>query len=158
MKQLQQDLSTGKTYLIESPIPIVNDEHLLISARCSLISAGTERMLIEFGRSNLLDKARKQPEKVRQVLEKIGTDGLMPTLDAVKAKMSQPLSIGYSNVGVVKQVGKNSSDFKVGDRVVSSSIHADVVASPANFAAKIPDNVSDVIFLTITSNKFDKIS
>jgi predicted dehydrogenase/threonine dehydrogenase-like Zn-dependent dehydrogenase len=143
MRQLQQDLSNGKTYIIESPTPILNDECLLISTRCSLISAGTERMLIEFSRSNLLDKARQQPEKVRQVIEKIGTDGIFPTLDAINAKMSQPISLGYSNVGVVKEIGKNVNGFNIGDRVVSSSVHADIVSSPANFAAKIPDNVSD---------------
>ena len=78
---------------------------LLIRTTRSLISAGTERMLVDFGKANPLEKARQQPDKVRMVLEKIRTDGLLPTIDAVRHKLDQPLPMGYCNVGRVLEVG-----------------------------------------------------
>lgn len=101
MKQVLQNLKDGKTALVDVPCPAAKPGHLLIQSRVSLISAGTERMLIDFGKANLIDKARQQPDKVRQVLEKIRTDGLAPTLDAVRSKLDQPVALGYCNVGRV---------------------------------------------------------
>ena len=100
-------------------------------------------MLLEFGKANLLDKARQQPDKVRMVLDKIRTDGLMPTLDTVRNKLDQPLPMGYCNAGVVMEVGAGVADFAVGDRVASNGRHAEVVCVPKNLCAKVPDNVSD---------------
>ena len=116
---------------------------MLIKTSRSLVSLGTERMLVEFGKSNLLQKARQQPDKVKQVLDKIKTDGLLPTLEAVFNKLGQPLPLGYCNVGKVIAVGENVTDFKVGDRVASNGQHAEFVAVPQNLVAHIPDNVSD---------------
>src|SRR5690606_7791028 len=114
-----------------------------VSTITSLISAGTERMLVGFGKASMFDKARQQPEKVKMVLEKVQTDGLLTTYDAVKSKLAQPLPLGYCNVGVVHEVGLGVEDFKVGDRVVSNGPHADMVKVPKNLCAKIPDNVTD---------------
>ena len=114
--------------------------HLLLQSRASLISTGTERMLREFGKANLFDKALQQPDKVKQVADKISTDGVMPTIDAIRSKLDQPLPLGYSNVGVV---AGNGSTFSVGDRVVSNGYHAEVVLIPKNLCALIPDNVDD---------------
>jgi predicted dehydrogenase/threonine dehydrogenase-like Zn-dependent dehydrogenase len=100
-------------------------------------------MLVEFGKANLLDKARQQPDKVRMVLDKIKTDGLVPTLEAVQSKLDQPLPMGYSNAGVVLEVGAGVEGFRVGDRIVSNGPHAEVVCVPKNLCAKIPDPVSD---------------
>ena len=100
-------------------------------------------MLVEFGKSSLIQKARKQPDKVKMVLDKIKTDGLIPTLEAVFNKLEQPLPLGYCNVGVVIDVGKGVTDFKVGDRVVSNGPHAEFVSVPQNLVAHVPDNVSD---------------
>src|SRR5438876_821231 len=80
--------------------------HLLVHASRTLISAGTERMLVEFGKAGLLEKARQQPDKVRMVLEKVGTDGLLPTIEAVRNKLDQPVPLGYCNAGVVIEVGE----------------------------------------------------
>lgn len=100
-------------------------------------------MLVEFGKSNLISKARQQPDKVKQVLDKIKTEGLLPTLEAVFNKLGEPLPLGYCNVGKVIAVGEGVSEFKVGDRVASNGQHAEFVAIPKNLVAHIPDNVSD---------------
>ena len=143
MKQVLQNLKNGEIELAEVPCPKVNAGELLIQTSCSLISSGTERMLLEFGRAGFIDKARQQPDKVKQVLEKVRTDGLLQTIDAVRSKLDQPLPLGYCNVGRVLAVGSDVPEFKIGDRVVSNSAHAEVVSVAKNLCAKIPDNVSD---------------
>ena len=107
MKQLLQNLKTGTIELAEVPTSRLKEGHILVETRTSLISAGTERMLVEFGKANLLDKARQQPEKVRQVLDKVRTDGLMPTIDAVRAKLDQPLPLCCSYSGVLVEEWEN---------------------------------------------------
>jgi len=103
MRQIVQNLKTGQTILEDVPAPGARPGHLLIRTSRSLVSAGTERMLVDFGKAGYLQKARQQPDKVRQVLQKIRTDGLGPTLEAVRAKLDQPIPLGYCNVGTVVQ-------------------------------------------------------
>ena len=105
MKQVLQDLAKGGTRVAEAPPPRAAPGTVLINTTVSLISAGTERMLVDFGKASYLEKARQQPEKVKMVLEKAGTDGILTTVDAVRAKLAQPLPLGYCNVGVVAAVG-----------------------------------------------------
>jgi predicted dehydrogenase/threonine dehydrogenase-like Zn-dependent dehydrogenase len=143
MKQIIQSFNTGQTILEEVPAPQVGKGLVLIQTTRSLVSLGTERMLVEFGKSNLISKARQQPDKVKQVLDKIKTEGLLPTLEAVFNKLGEPLPLGYCNVGKVIAVGEGVSEFKVGDRVASNGQHAEFVAIPKNLVAHIPDNVSD---------------
>lgn len=143
MKQIIQSFKTGETILEEVPAPLVKRGCILVETTRSLVSLGTERMLVEFGKSNLVQKARQQPDKVRQVLDKIKTDGLTPTLEAVFSKLGQPIPLGYCNVGKVIAVGERVTDFKIGDRVASNGHHAEVVCVPVNLAAHIPENVSD---------------
>ncbi|MEH6714985.1 bi-domain-containing oxidoreductase [Parasphingorhabdus flavimaris] len=143
MKQIIQDLSSGETLLIDSPRPAPSAGSMIIDTKCSLISVGTERMLVDFGKASLLSKARQQPDKVLQVLAKIRTDGLSPTLEAVRSKLSQPIPLGYSNVGTISDVGPAIRGFKAGDRVVSNGPHAETVRVPQNLCAQIPDNVPD---------------
>jgi predicted dehydrogenase/threonine dehydrogenase-like Zn-dependent dehydrogenase len=143
MRQIIQNLKTGVTELLETPAPTCTPGHVLIATRRTLISAGTERMLVEFGQGNLIAKARSQPDKVRQVLDKIKTDGLLPTLETVFARLDQPLPLGYCNAGIVLAVGQGVTGFAVGDRVVSNGPHAEIVAVPQNLCTCIPDNVSD---------------
>ncbi len=143
MKQILQDMGNGVTRTVEAPAPACKRGHLLINTSRSLISTGTERMLVDFGKASYIAKARQQPEKVKMVLEKIRTDGLISTIDAVRSKLAQPLPLGYSNVGVVAEAGEDITGFRIGDRVVSNGAHADVVLVPKNLCAKIPDNVSD---------------
>ena len=143
MKQIIQDLKGGATILEEVPVPQVKSGCVLIKTTRTLVSLGTERMLVEFGKANLIDKARQQPDKVKQTLDKLKTDGIMPTLEAVFNKLGQPLPLGYCNVGRVVAVGKGVTEFSVGDRVASNGNHAEYVCVPKNLVAKVPDGVSD---------------
>lgn len=143
MKQILQSLSSGETALADVPCPAVKRGGLLIRTQRSLVSAGTERMLVEFGRAGLLQKARQQPDKVRQVIDKARAEGVLSTMDAVRSKLDQPLALGYCNVGVVEQVGDGVRGFKPGDRVACNGSHAEVVSVPQHLCARIPDNVSD---------------
>lgn len=143
MRQVIQDIKNGETSLLEVPAPRVRPGHLLIRTSASLISAGTERMLIDFGRGSWLSKARQQPDKVRQVLDKVRTDGLLNTVEAVRSKLDQPVGLGYCNVGRVAEVPEGESGLKVGDRVLSNGQHAEYVCVPRTLCARIPDEVSD---------------
>jgi predicted dehydrogenase len=107
------------------------------------VSPGTERMLVDFAKAGFISKARQQPDKVKQVLEKVHTDGLMPTIEAVRNKLDQPLALGYCNVGVVVEIGDGVEGFRIGDRVVSNGNHAEYVNVPKNLCACIPDGVTD---------------
>ena len=141
MKQILQNLASGETSLVDIPCPDNLDGHALIETTKSLVSAGTERMLIDFGKANLIDKALSQPEKVKMVLQKIKTDGLSSTYDAVKSKLDQPLPLGYCNVGKILDGG--DTGFKKYSRVVSNGHHAEVVRVPRNLIAAIPEEVDN---------------
>ena len=143
MKQVLQNLKDGSTQVAEVPCPRVAHGQLLIRTTHSLVSSGTERMLVDFGRASFIDKARQQPDKVRMVLDKVRTDGLMPTIEAVRNKLDQPLPMGYCNVGVVVEIGAGVNGYAVGDRVASNGKHAEMVAVPVNLCAKVPDTVGD---------------
>jgi predicted dehydrogenase/threonine dehydrogenase-like Zn-dependent dehydrogenase len=142
MKQIIQHLSSGETILAELPAPAIRSGQLLIKTHRTLVSLGTEKMLVDFGKAGWISKARSQPEKVKQVLEKIKSDGLKPTLDAGFRKLGEPLLLGYCNAGEVIGVGRGVSGFQIGDRVVSNGNHAEIVSVPKNLVAKIPDGVS----------------
>jgi predicted dehydrogenase/NADPH:quinone reductase-like Zn-dependent oxidoreductase len=142
MLQIIQDLKKGNTILEEVPSPLVKKGTVLIRTAKSLVSLGTEKMLVEFGKANLISKARQQPEKVKQVLDKIRTEGLMPTLEAVFNKLDEPLPLGYCNAGEVIGIGEGVTEFRIGDRVASNGHHAEIVCVPKNLVAKIPDNVT----------------
>jgi threonine dehydrogenase-like Zn-dependent dehydrogenase len=141
MKQILQNLSNGETSLVDVPCPKNTKSNILIATKKTVVSAGTERMLVDFGKASYIDKARQQPDKVKMVLNKVATDGLMPTIDAVRSKLDQPLPLGYCNAGVVLESDVNG--FEVGDRVVSNGNHAEVVRVPKNLCVKIPDDVDD---------------
>lgn len=153
MKQIIQSFKTGETILEELPSPMVSKGTLLIRTTHSLVSLGTERMLVEFGKANIIQKARQQPDKVKMVFDKIKADGLLPTLETVFNKLEQPLPLGYCNVGVVEEIGEGVSGFQVGDRVVSNGPHAEIVCVPKNLVAKIPNEVSseEAVFTVIGS-------
>lgn len=142
MEQIIQDLKSGETILEEVPVPRVGSGKVLIKTHRTLVSLGTEKMLVSFGQSNLFEKARAQPEKVKQVLDKMKTDGVAPTIETVFRKLGTPLPLGYSQAGEVVEVGKGVTEFKPGDRVVSNGNHAEYVAIPKNLVAKIPAGVS----------------
>ena len=146
-------MTNGVTTLAEAPAPMCSPGHLVIQTTTSLISAGTERMLVGFGKASYLEKALQQPDKVKMVLEKVATDGLITTIKAVQSKLAQPLPLGYCNVGVISEIGNEVDGFKVGNRVVSNGSHADVVKVPKNLCAHIPDTVDDesAAFVVVSS-------
>lgn len=136
---------------MDVPAPGPRHGALLIRTTRSLISAGTERMLVDFGKAGWIGKARQQPEKVRAVLNKIRSNGLVETMRAVRAKLQQPIPLGYCQVGQVVAVGEPSAKgkgvsemaFAVGDRVVSNGSHAEVVSVSQDLCARVPDAVTD---------------
>ena len=141
MKQLLQNLSNGETSLADVPCPKNIKSNILIATTKSVVSTGTERMLVNFGKANYINKAKQQPDKVKMVLNKISSDGLMTTFDAVRSKLDQPLPLGYCNAGVILE--SDVYGFETGERVVSNGNHAEVVRVPKNLCVKIPDNVND---------------
>ncbi|MFY7972808.1 MAG: bi-domain-containing oxidoreductase [Rubrivivax sp.] len=143
MKQVLQNLKDGSTEVADVPCPRAGRGQLLIRTTRTLVSAGTERMLVDFGKAGFIDKARQQPDKVRMVLDKVRTDGLLPTIEAVRNKLDQPLPMGYCNVGEVVEVGAGVVGFAVGDRVASNGKHAEMVAVPVNLCARVPEDVAD---------------
>ena len=142
MRQIIQHLGSGRTKLLDVPAPGPRRGRLLVRATRSLVSLGTERMLVEFGRGGWLSKARQQPEKFRAVIAKVRSEGFFATISAVRSKLAQPIPLGYCHVGQVLDTGEVSG-FAAGDRVVSNSPHAEVVSADPAFAARIPDGVSD---------------
>ncbi len=153
MKQILQSLKDGRIELADVPCPSLGRGSLLIRTSRSLISAGTERMLVDFGKANLVAKARQQPDKVRLALDKAKTDGLLSTVEAVRSRLDEPLPLGYCNVGEVLAAGAAITDLKPGDRVASNGRHAEVVEVPRNLCAKVPDGVADeeAVFTVIGS-------
>lgn len=153
MKQVLQDLRGGATRVVEVPCPAVQPGCLLVRNEASLISAGTERMLVRFGRATLLEKARQNPERVRQALEKVRSDGVLATLDAVRTKLETPLPLGYSSAGIVVAVGTGVAQFRVGDRVASNGAHAELVCVPEKLCASVPTGVTAgaAAFTAVTS-------
>ena len=143
MNQIVQYINDGKTRLVDIPMPLCNSRSVLIQTSHTLVSLGTEKMLVDFGKGSFLQKAKSQPDKVKEVITKVKTDGLAPTIAAVKNKLEQPISLGYCNVGTVIEVGRDVTGFKVGDRVASNGPHAEYVSVPKNLVAKIPDGVSE---------------
>ena len=141
MRQLIQHLGSGRTELLDVPAPGPRRGRLLVRAQRSLVSLGTERMLVEFGRGGWLSKARQQPEKFRAVLAKVRSEGLFPTIAAVRSKLAQPIPLGYCHVGEVLDAGEVPG-FSAGDLVVSNSPHAEIVSADPAFAARVPAGVS----------------
>lgn len=153
MKHLIQSLKNGNLELIDTPMPSLKKGEILVKNTLSLISPGTEKMMLEFGNANYIDKVRQQPDKAKMVLNKIKTDGLNQTIESVKNKLDQPISLGYSTVGKVLAKADDVSDFSIGDRVITNGPHSEVVKVSKNLCAKVPDGLSDesAVFTVISS-------
>ncbi len=143
MKQIIQSFKTGYTTLEEVPAPLNKDGFILIKSSHSLVSLGTERMLVDFAKSSLLSKARQQPDKVKEVLQKIKSEGLSHTINTVKNKLDQEIPLGYCNVGRIVEIGKDVKGFSIGDMVVSNGPHAELISVPKNLVARVPDGISE---------------
>lgn len=153
MKHLIQSLKNGAIELVDIPVPALEKGEILVRSSLSLISPGTEKMMLDFGNANYIDKVRQQPQKAKMVLDKVKTDGLAQTIEAVKSKLSKPISLGYSSVGIVIDKADDISEVSVGDRVITNSSHSEISKVSRNLFAKVPDNVSDesAVFTVISS-------
>jgi len=144
MKQLLQDARTGDLRVAEVPAPQLLPGCVLVRTAVSLVSAGTERASAEFAQKSLLSKAKARPDLVRDVMVKLHRDGLSATLSAVRSRLSQPQSIGYSSAGTVVAIGDGVSDIRVGDRVACAgagyAAHAELACIPRLLTAKIPED------------------
>ncbi|HQK05781.1 MAG TPA: bi-domain-containing oxidoreductase, partial [Anaerolineaceae bacterium] len=145
MKQILQYLNNGKTVVEEVPVPAVRRGMVLVQTACSLVSAGTERMVVDFASKNLVGKATSRPDLVKQVVQKAMREGLFPTVEAAFNKLDQPMPLGYSSSGIVVKAGEDALDFKAGDRVACAgggyAVHAEYALVPVNLAARLPQNV-----------------
>ena len=145
MKQIIQSFKTGDLSVSDVPTPAVRSQGILVVTNASLVSAGTERMLVDFAEKNLLQKVRSRPDLVRQTVDKARREGVLSTFEAVQNRLDKPVPLGYSCAGSVIEVGAGVSEFKVGDRVACAGVgyanHAEVVSVPKNLAVKIPEGV-----------------
>lgn len=141
MKSIFNNYKEGKPYFMELPVPEIKENELLIQNKYSLISSGTERFLIEFSKSSFFNKVIKNKDRVRQVLNKMGSEGILSTLRKVDNKLNQPFRLGYSSAGVVIGKGKNIKKFNIGDKVISNSYHSEVAVATENLCAVIPQGV-----------------
>ncbi len=145
MKQLLQNIKSGETQVADVPVPQPTNGSALVRTAASLVSAGTERMVVEFARQGLIGKAQSRPDLVRQVLNKAKREGFLSTLDAAKNRLDQPMALGYSSAGTIIEVTPGLKGFRAGDRVACAggghAVHAEFAAVPQNLMAKIPDNV-----------------
>jgi len=145
MKQLLQNMRDGKTMVVEVPVPEPHAGQALVQVAASLVSAGTERMLVEFGEKTLLGKARSRPDLVRQVLDRARREGLITTAQAAFNRLDQPMALGYSSAGTIISLGTGMEGFQVGQRVACAgggyAVHAEYNLVPRNLLTPLPDSV-----------------
>ncbi len=141
MLQVIQDVRRGRLSVATIPEPLARPGHVLIANSRSIISAGTEKMVLELASKSLLGKARERPDHVRRVLEKLRNEGFFSTIRQVLEKLDEPMTMGYASAGVVLTCGAGVQDFKPGDRVASNGPHAGVVCVPKHLCARVPDAV-----------------
>lgn len=146
MKQVVQNMKSGKTEVVEVPTPGVRAGTILVRTAASLVSAGTERNLVEFAEKSLVGKARSRPDLMKQVIDKARREGILTTLESAMNRLNQPLALGYSSSGTVIAASRDVQDFKPGDRVVCAggghAVHAEFALVPKNLAAKLPESVN----------------
>ncbi len=145
MKQLLQNIKTGKSIVEDVPVPTPHEGQALVKVEASLVSAGTERMVVEFAEKSLVGKARSRPDLVKQVVDKARREGLVNTAQAAFNRLDQPMALGYSSAGTIVELGKSMQGFKVGQRVACAgggyAVHAEYNVVPRNLLTPLPKNV-----------------
>jgi len=148
MKQLIQSYKTGELGLFEVPEPALNENGVLISTTASLVSAGTEKMIVDLAKKSLLGKAKARPDLVKQVINKMKQEGIKNTLEKVFTKLDSPIPLGYSCAGNILEIGDNVQGFQTGDRIACGGAgyanHSEINYIPKNLFVRIPDAVSDI--------------
>jgi predicted dehydrogenase/threonine dehydrogenase-like Zn-dependent dehydrogenase len=142
MRQVLQDARSGAINVEEVPAPHLLPGCVLVRIAASIVSAGTERASVEFARKNLLEKARSRPDLVREVMSKVQRDGILSAVQAVRSRLDQPQSPGYSSAGTVVAIGEGVTDIQPGDRVACAgrgfAVHAEIACIPRLLLARIP--------------------
>ena len=145
MKQVLQNVKTGETTLETVPPPTLQAKGVRVRTAASLISAGTEKMLIDLAQKSYLGKAQARPDLVKKVLQKVRQEGVWNTFQKVMSKMERPMPLGYSAAGIVEDVGEDVRGYSVGDRVAMAGAgyanHAEVNTVPKNLVAPVPGGV-----------------
>jgi predicted dehydrogenase/threonine dehydrogenase-like Zn-dependent dehydrogenase len=145
MKQLLQNIKTGKSIIENVPVPTPREGQALVKVEASLVSAGTERMVVEFAEKSLVGKARSRPDLVKQVMDKARHEGLVNTAQAAFNRLDQPIALGYSSAGTIVALGKGMQGFKIGQRVTCAgggyAVHAEYNVVPRNLLTPLPKNV-----------------
>src|ERR1022692_1199245 len=142
MKQVLQDVRSGQTRVKEIPAPLASPGHIVVAAMASVISAGTERYVVNLARKSLIGKARQRPQDVKRILQKLKQEGVLTTIAQVFAKLDDPMPLGYSASGIVLECGTGVQEFKPGDRIAAAAAHSGISVVGRNLCALIPDNVS----------------
>ena len=142
MLQVIQNIRSGDLSIESIPAPSVKPGQVLIANEASLVSSGTEKMVMDLAKKSLLGKARERPDQVRRVLRKVRSEGLVNTFNAVQSKLNEPMTMGYSSAGTVLACGAGVEHFKPGDRVSSNGAHAEVVSVPQNLCASVPEGLA----------------
>ena len=145
MKQLFLMVNDGSVKLIDTPPPTVKNNHVIVETMYSVVSAGTERSLTQFGGKNLIQKVLERPDQLKKVLEKMSTDGVMTTVDAAFKRLKEPMPMGYSGVGKVIECGTGVTEVSPGDIVAMAgqAHHSEVNRVNKNLIAKIPNETKD---------------
>src|SRR3990170_5823390 len=152
MKQLLKNMRDGQNVVADVPVPALRPGMALVRTAASLVSVGTERMVVEFAEKGLVGKALSRPDQVRQVLDKVRREGVIPAMEAVFNRLDQPMALGYSSAGTIVALGKNTiapsmgvQGFKVGQRVACAgggfAVHAEYNVVPRNLLTPLPKNV-----------------
>src|SRR5512144_570725 len=145
MKQLLQNIKNGKSIVEDVPIPTPREGQALVRVEASLVSAGTERMVVEFAEKSLVGKARSRPDLVRQVLDKARREGLLNAAQTAFNRLDQPMALGYASAGTIVELGNDMPGFKVGQRVACAgggyAVHAEYALVPRNLLVPLPDSV-----------------
>jgi polar amino acid transport system substrate-binding protein len=146
MKQILQDSKTGEVKVMDVPAPVAQRGRVLVRAAASLISAGTERMAVDAGRKSLLGKARENPDKVKEVIQRARSEGVISTVNAVLTRLGSSTALGYSAAGICVGAGADVTEFRAGDRVACAGVgfasHAEVLSVPVNLCVRLPDGAS----------------
>ncbi|HEY5586660.1 MAG TPA: zinc-binding alcohol dehydrogenase, partial [Ruminiclostridium sp.] len=145
MKQLFLMVNDGSVKLIDTPLPTIKDNYVLVETLYSVVSAGTERGLTSFGSKNLIQKAIERPDQVKKVLEKMSTDGVLTTIEGAFTRLHEPMPMGYSAVGKVVECGRGVTEVEKGDMVAMAgqAYHSEVNRVNKNLVVRIPNEMTD---------------
>jgi predicted dehydrogenase/threonine dehydrogenase-like Zn-dependent dehydrogenase len=145
MKQLLQSMRDGESRVVEVPVPAPQRGMVLVKTAASLVSAGTERMVVEFAEKSLLGKVQARPDLAKQVLDKARREGVLSTVEAAFNRLDQPMALGYSSAGTIVALGEGVQNFRVGQRVACAgggyAVHAEYAVVPVNLVVPLSDKV-----------------